>query len=135
MEQSQTEHFRSPESRYAGGYPIKLVRDHVGECLGGEGTITYESISDEEQHATLLRRKLVEEAVEYLTDPSVRELADVLEVIWSLSRVDLKCPWEVVVNRAKMKRAERGGFDRGMVMVGHHITDGGDLLDVEVTHK
>lgn len=110
------------------GCPIKLVRDHVGERLGGEGTITYERVSDEEQHVALLRRKLVEETAEYLADPSVGELADVLEVVWSLSRVDLKCPWEVVTQRAKRKREERGGFDQGMLMVGHHATDGCELL-------
>jgi hypothetical protein len=52
----------------------------------------------------------------------------VLEVVWSLARVDLRAPFEVVSKRAKTKRIERGGFDRGMVMVGHHEADGRDLL-------
>lgn len=115
-------------TRYADGYPIKLVRDNIGERLGGEGTITYEPALDEETHIALLRRKLIEEAVEYLANPCVGELADVLEVVWSLARVDLRAPFAAVSERAKTKRIERGGFDRGMVMVGHHEADGRDLL-------
>lgn len=118
------------ETRYAAGYPIKLVRDHVGEALGGEGTISYEPIVDQDEHVALLRRKLVEEAAEYLANPSVEELADVLEVVWSLHRVDLRVPFEVVKQRAAAKRTERGGFDRGMVMVGHHPADGQHLRSI-----
>jgi predicted house-cleaning noncanonical NTP pyrophosphatase (MazG superfamily) len=123
--------------KYANGYPIKLVRDAIGERLGGEGTITYEPINDEATHIALLRRKLIEEAVEYLTDPSVGELADVLEVVWSLAVVDLRAPFEVVEQRAKTKRIERGGFKRGVAMVGHHEaavpndrSKGGDTMNV-----
>jgi predicted house-cleaning noncanonical NTP pyrophosphatase (MazG superfamily) len=76
--------------KYARGYPIKLVQDHIGERLGGNGTITYEPCPDAETHVALLRRKLLEEAAEYLARPSVGELADVLEVVWSLALVDLR---------------------------------------------
>jgi predicted house-cleaning noncanonical NTP pyrophosphatase (MazG superfamily) len=116
------------EDRYANGYPIKLVRDHIGERLGGDGTLTYEQIADEAEHVALLRRKLIEEAAEYLTNPTVNELADVLEVVWSLAAVDLRAPFEAVEARAKHKRTERGGFKRGMMMIGHHEADGRDLL-------
>jgi predicted house-cleaning noncanonical NTP pyrophosphatase (MazG superfamily) len=115
------------ETRYANGYPIKLVRDHIGERLGGEGTITYEPV-DEATHVKGLRKKLVEEALEYAMDPSIGELADVLEAVWSLAAVDLRAPFEVIEQRAKTKRIERGGFKRGMFMVGHHEADGRELL-------
>lgn len=117
----------NPETKYADGYPIKLVRDHIGARLGGEGTITYAPVEDDAEHVALLRRKLIEEAVEYLTNPCVAELADVLEVVWSLARVDLRTNPSVVSARASTKRIERGGFDRGMVMVGHHAADGQNL--------
>lgn len=128
-----TERLHTASDRYAAGYPIKLVRDHIGERLGNDGTITYEPIGDEATHVALLRRKLVEEAVEYLVDPSVGELADVLEAVWSLAAVDLRAPFEVIEARAKSKRVERGGFKRGMVMVGHHAADGRDLLPRKAT--
>lgn len=120
----------NPDDKYADGYPVKLVRDYIGERLGGEGTITYEPIHDEAAHVALLRRKLVEEAIEYLMDPSVGELADVLEVVWSLAAVDLRAPFEVVSQHAKTKRVERGSFKRGTVMVAHHEADGRDLLPI-----
>jgi predicted house-cleaning noncanonical NTP pyrophosphatase (MazG superfamily) len=117
-------------NHYANGYPIKLVRDHIGERLGGDGTLTYE-LADEQAHVALLRRKLIEEAIEYLTDPSVGELADVLEAVWSLAAVDLRAPFEVIEQRAKSKRIERGAFKRGVVMVAHHEADGRELLPRE----
>lgn len=106
------------------GYPVKLVRDRIDQVLGGEGTVTYEVFRDRDQHVALLRRKLVEEAAEYLADPTLEELADVLEVVWSLARVDLDCPWTSVADRFMAKRTERGGLDGGVIMVAHHPADG-----------
>lgn len=115
------------ETKYAAGYPIKLVRERIGERLGGVGTITYEPVPDGETHTALLRAKLIEEAVEYLLDPTVGELADVLEVVWALSE---RCHGGTSsVERAAMsKYRERGGFINGVVMVAHHEADGRELL-------
>jgi len=115
-------------NRYATGYPIKLVRDDIGARLGGDGTITYEPISDREEHVRLMRKKLVEEAAEYLTNPSVGELADVYAVLRALAIVDLGTTPEEVGRVALEKHNERGGFERGMLMVGHHEADGRELL-------
>lgn len=117
----------NPETQYADGYPIKLVRDSIGARLGGEGTITYEPVGDQETHIALLRRKLIEEAAEYLLDPSVSELADVLEVVWALSYVCHDGASAVEVE-AMRKARERGSFIDGVVMVAHHAADGRDLL-------
>jgi predicted house-cleaning noncanonical NTP pyrophosphatase (MazG superfamily) len=118
--------------KFAGGYPIKLVRDHIGHRLGGDGTITYEPIGDRDMHVALLRRKLVEEAAEYLADPTLAELADVMAVVWALARVDLGVAPFDVERAMNAKTWERGGFDQGMVMVGHHAADGRELLPREV---
>ncbi len=123
----------SAENQYADGYPIKLVRDDIGRRLGGEGTITYAPIGDRDEHIKLLRRKLAEEAFEYLTDPSVGELADVLAAARDLAEIDLEVPWADVMHAEALKRSERGGFRRGMVMVGHLATDGRDLLTDDET--
>ncbi len=45
------------DDKYANGYPIKLVRDHIGERLGGDGTLTYERAGDEAEHIAALRKK------------------------------------------------------------------------------
>lgn len=122
----------TPGNRYAAGYPIKLVRDEIGERLGGEGTITYEPTHDRDEHIALLRRKLVEEAAEFLASPSVGELADVYEVVRCLAEIDPACvSLDAVIGEANQKRTERGAFERGVLMVGHHAADGQDLLPRE----
>jgi predicted house-cleaning noncanonical NTP pyrophosphatase (MazG superfamily) len=114
--------------KYANGYPVKLVRDYIGERLGGDGTITYELVADRAEHVALLRRKLVEEAVEYLTSPTADELADVFEVVAALAIVDLRITLGELTALANRKTMERGSFEDGVVMVAHHEADGRDLL-------
>lgn len=125
----------SVDSQYVDAYPIKLVRDDIGRRLGGDGTITYEPIADRGEHIKRLRRKLVEEALEYLTDPSVGELADVLAVARALAEIDLEVPWADVTHAEAKKRSERGGFLRGTVMVCHHARDGRGLLSDDEVHE
>lgn len=106
----------------ATGYPVKLVRDRIGERLGGDGTVTYEPVGDRETHVKFLRRKLVEEVFEYIDEPSVSELADVLEAVMALARK--AHPSEDIFAVAAHKNHERGSFQRGVLMVAHHATDG-----------
>lgn len=106
------------------GYPVKLVRDDVGVMLGELGSVTYERVRDRDVLVRLLRSKLIEEAVEYVTNPSVEELADVWEVVKALALHDLgQDSLLQTMEAAQRKQAERGGFDRGTVMVAHHERD------------
>lgn len=95
-------------------YPIKLVRDDIENAVGG-GVITYEH-ADHETHRRLLRRKLIEEAIEYLEDPCVEELADVLEVVEALAYIDLEISSTDLLKVQKEKKWNRGSFDDGVVM-------------------
>ncbi|HEX7088692.1 MAG TPA: nucleoside triphosphate pyrophosphohydrolase [Longimicrobiales bacterium] len=104
------------------GYLVKLVRDGIPALLKGEGTLTYEPMPKEE-HVKHLRRKLVEEAMEYVTDPSVGELGDVLAVVRDLAVVDLGVEWEDVFAAERRKRRVRGGFADGIGMYGRHPSD------------
>jgi len=61
----------------------------------------------EEERAERLRLKLVEEVLEYLTEPSPEELADVLEVIIEL----LKLHGQEVINALIEKRSSKGGLE------------------------
>ncbi len=88
---------------------VKLVRDRIGEFVG-DSTVTYEPITDPEEGIAALRLKLVEEAVEYLRDPCIGELADVLAVVHALALLDVGCGWMAVEEEADAKAAERGGF-------------------------
>jgi len=94
---------------------VKIVRDRIGSLLGGS-EVHYAPVADREQAIGMLRRKLVEEATEYLLSPSRDELADVLEVCRSLADLDLDCAWSAVELEATLKRQDRGGFRELMGM-------------------
>lgn len=97
-------------------YPLKLVRDEVPLLFEAEGKLTYQ-VAEPRVHAKLLRRKLVEESVEYLENPSTDELADLLTVLRALANHDLGVSWEEVLETAKDKQSRLGGFTKGTVMI------------------
>ncbi len=88
---------------------VKLVRDRIGHVVR-DSTVSYRPIEDREVAIKALRRKLVEEALEYMEDPCVGELADVLAVVHALALIDVGCGWMAVEEEADAKAAERGGF-------------------------
>lgn len=95
-------------------YPIKLVRDKLEYAVGG-GNIVYEEV-DKDTHIRLLRRKLLEEAIEYMDDPSPSELADVMQVVRDLCVLDLKIELDGLEVIRAVKQGRRGGFNQGVVM-------------------
>jgi predicted house-cleaning noncanonical NTP pyrophosphatase (MazG superfamily) len=97
---------------------VKLVRDRIGEFLG-DSTVSYEPITDRDDPIGSLRLKLIEEAVEYLRDPCIGELADVLAVVEALADADLGCGFQAVDREAEAKYHERGGFGDLMGMYVH----------------
>ncbi len=86
----------------------KLVRDRIPLLVPG----SYYRC-DKDELSKLLRMKLAEEVIEYLTNPSPEELADVLEVIARLMELEGK----EVINALIKKRAEKGAFEGCWVMV------------------
>jgi predicted house-cleaning noncanonical NTP pyrophosphatase (MazG superfamily) len=90
---------------------VKLVRDRVGMFLG-ESTVHFEPVP-QELMLPLLRRKLLEESTEYLMEPSIDELADVLEVVRCLANQE-GWKWKEVVKLCNAKFHERGAFVTGM---------------------
>ncbi len=88
---------------------VKLVRDDIGSGLGST-IVTYSPIPDRQEAIQALRRKLVEETLEYVLNPCVDELADVLEVVRTLAVEDLELNLATVVAWADDKADERGGF-------------------------
>jgi predicted house-cleaning noncanonical NTP pyrophosphatase (MazG superfamily) len=108
--------------RHPTGYLVKLVRDRVALVLGESGTVTYRPMS-REQHVECLRAKLVEEAVEYLMKPSLRELAHVLAVAEALAEIDLGTTLGALHGEAVAEQRERGGFRDGIGMYATHPWD------------
>jgi predicted house-cleaning noncanonical NTP pyrophosphatase (MazG superfamily) len=104
------------------GYPIKLVRDRVASIDTSQG-LAYRPVADRDEHVLRLRAKLVEEVGEYLIDPSLDELADILQVVEDLALVDVpEAPGDHRLSLAMLrfrqykKHNERGGFTEGVVM-------------------
>lgn len=97
---------------------VKLIRDRMGELLS-TSTVRYAPIPDRATRIRALRSKLVEESAEYLANPSLGELADVLEVVRALAEQDLDLGGgavALVLAEAASKRRERGGFRDGVGM-------------------
>ena len=95
----------------------KLVRDQIPKIIeqnGGKCVIRIVNTDMEKQ--ILLRKKLIEEFEEYCANPTLEELADITEVVFALAR-DLGFNQEDLLNAADRKRAERGGFEAGIVLI------------------
>lgn len=89
----------------------KLVRDRIPEIIRADGEEpVVEAAGDELDR--FLADKLVEEAEEFAASRDPEELADVLEVLDRLRE-----EFDADVDRLREeKRAERGGFDDGIVL-------------------
>lgn len=62
----------------------KLIRDNIVKIMEDKGCkVTYE-ILDDERYGEELDKKLKEEVNEYLSDYSVEEMADIMEVIYAI---------------------------------------------------
>jgi len=98
----------------------KLVRDNVPAAIRsrGENVVAYSAGSGERE--SLLRAKLVEEALEVLgaidSDEVLEELADLMEVVDGLRRA-LGIEEAEIEAAMERKRRRRGGFDESVVLI------------------
>ena len=93
----------------------KLVRDKIPEILDGKGIQYEKRIASLEEYKVELVKKLIEETQEFSADPSLEELADVIEVIEALK----KLPDYADVEEVRKKKAEeRGVFAERIILKG-----------------
>jgi predicted house-cleaning noncanonical NTP pyrophosphatase (MazG superfamily) len=97
----------------------KLVRDRIPEIIAGENLQANYEILNDEDYGTALFRKFFEEAEEYRAaespEKAVEELSDIVEVI--LATVShLGVSPEEFERLRLTKRAERGGFERRILL-------------------
>lgn len=88
---------------------VKLVRDKIPEKVGDQ-RVVYSDIPSRDEFVNALRQKLLEEVAEYLADPCVGELADILEVVQTLAVYDLEISLEHLEFGRREKYLENGGF-------------------------
>jgi predicted house-cleaning noncanonical NTP pyrophosphatase (MazG superfamily) len=93
----------------------KLVRDKILEIIEATGNSFDVHYAKKEDLLPLLETKLNEEVSEYLEDKNLEELADVMEVLFSLASV-LGYSEEDLINKRNEKKAIRGGFEKGIVL-------------------
>ena len=63
----------------------KLVRDNIPLICESNGQIPETKILNDENYLNALKAKLYEEVEEYLSDCSIEELADIIEVVQALA--------------------------------------------------
>jgi len=93
----------------------KLVRDNIPDIIHNDGEKPITRILSNEEYKQELEKKLFEEYQEVLNATTskerIEELADMLEIIISLAKLESKT-LDDVVEVAKTKRLKRGGFEK-----------------------
>ena len=93
----------------------KLVRDKIPEIIKEKGKTPITHIATDEEYKKKLYEKLKEEIDEFLDKPSNEELADILEVIYSISELNNIKIEELELLR-KEKAKKRGSFKNHIIL-------------------
>lgn len=98
----------------------KLVRDKIPEIIFTTGSRPKVYIANEIEYSDQLKKKLQEEVAEFLEYPCVQELADVQEVILSITSMN---GWDKLLEQERLaKNINRGGFSKRFILV--EVDDG-----------
>ena len=96
---------------------MKLVRDKIPEIMRAAGQRAVVHTADAVEFQVLLRQKLTEEVDEFLISQDPEELADILEVLYTLA--DCLGLDAVKLEALRQEKAERrGGFAERVVWHG-----------------
>lgn len=95
----------------------KLVRDRIPELIRRQGETPIIRILEEEEYILCLEAKLDEEAGEFHRDKTPEELADILEVVFTLAKAQ-GCTVEKLMEIYRCKHEARGGFDERVYLIG-----------------
>lgn len=93
----------------------KLVRDYIPDIIESNGSHCETEFLNQQDYILALDEKLKEELAEYQESRDVEELADMLEVLFAMTKA-LGYSWVDVTVAYKEKREKRGGFDRGIFL-------------------
>jgi len=93
----------------------KLVRDKIPEIIKKDGKVPIVKIADDEEFELKLIEKLKEEIEEYEKDKNPEELADILEIIDSVIKLNKINKKDLIKIRNK-KSKEKGSFDNKVIL-------------------
>ncbi len=88
----------------------KLVRDRIPAIIEAAGERPSTRVLSCEEWGAALRAKLQEEVSEYLENPCLDEMADIVEVLRALLIASANT-WDQLETTRVNKRQARGGFD------------------------
>lgn len=94
----------------------KLVRDKIPELIAAQGEKPNVRILDQVEYTACLEQKLDEEVAEYHRDKNLEELADILEVTFSLAE-NLGYSRQELLKACEKKREIRGGFAERIFLI------------------
>lgn len=94
----------------------KLVRDKIPEIIKVSGKTCNIRYADEKEQLRLLEEKLQEEVSEYMEAKNLEELADIMEVLFGLTK-NLGFSEEDLLKCREHKTNKRGGFEEGVVLL------------------
>ncbi len=95
---------------------MKLVRDHIPEIIEEDGRwCLTRRVHGTDEHMVMLKEKIVEEAQEFIENPSYEEAADMVEVIKAFCHLN-NLEWDSVLGAAENKQDTHGGFYNGIIL-------------------
>ena len=93
----------------------KLVRDQIPRIIKESGKEFSVHQCNEEELLSFAKKKLLEEAQEFVENPSAEEAADILEILHFIAARMHISKQEICANRIS-KFARNGGFDKGIIL-------------------
>lgn len=95
----------------------KLVRDKIPDIIKTQGETPIIKILNDKEYIEELNKKLIEETNEYQQTKEIEELADILEVIYSISEARGYSQNDLL-EIYQQKHEKRGGFSKKIFLVG-----------------
>lgn len=98
----------------------KLVRDNITDIIQKNGEKPITKILNDEEYKLELEKKLLEECQEVINsngDARIEELADVLEVMLALVKIENKT-LDDIIKVCVDKRQKRGAFNKKIYLEG-----------------
>lgn len=89
----------------------KLVRDRIPAIIEATGKECSTEILSDADYLDKLDQKLLEECAEYQADQNLEELADILEVVFAITKAR-GYTLEELENLRHQKATDRGGFEQ-----------------------
>lgn len=93
----------------------KLVRDKIPDIIASAGNTCNTRILSNDEYNNMLDKKLNEECAEYQADKNIEELADMLEVIYAITKAKGYSIAELERTRVE-KLNKRGGFEKRVLL-------------------